>query len=83
MNWTDQQVDDACDILKRMIHAADNSNHLGESAVIKAVAAGDLQRALQAILPYCAEAPKDIKALAEGALAKARGVRVHSIKQVA
>lgn len=83
MSWTDKQIDDACDTLKRMIHAADNSNHAGESAVIKAVAASDLDRALQAILPYCTEAPKDIKALADSALAKARGVCVVQIKQVA
>lgn len=69
----DDVIEAAIAKVKKTVVAAKNSNHAGEVAILRAAAAGDLVRALQAIQPYCSEAPDDIKALVVTALAKARG----------
>lgn len=70
---TDTMIDRAASRMRALIDAAMNSNHLGEVRLVRAAAADDLAIALQAIQPYCSEAPDDIKALVVTALAKARG----------
>lgn len=41
---TDEEVDDAISALRRVIHAAEHSNHNGECAVIKAARAINVRR---------------------------------------
>lgn len=80
---SDTAIESAAKSLEIIIDAARNSNHLGEVRTLRAAAAGDLDAALRAVLPYCAEAPEDVLATAFQALAKARGQTLSVSRKVA
>lgn len=48
---SDYAVSTAIRELQKMIEAAENSNHAGEIATVRAAAAGALERALRLVLP--------------------------------
>lgn len=80
---SDQTIDAACRRVVALADAAGHANHLGEARVLRAAAADDLDAALRAVLPHCAEAPADVIAAAFHALAKARGQTILSVQKVA
>ena len=88
---SDYAVATAIRQLQRMIEAAENCNHAGEVAVVRAAAAGLLERALRLVLPEIRNSisagdgrftDEQVDAI-EQALAQARGEFAMSVGRAA